>query len=97
MNKEVILAHLKTIKEAAEVALQNCIESDTKARSKGGGKTFDMKRNVTIGDVSLKISFDGEESIVVDIWKANCQLLCLTIYQALEGISHLPIDVRSEW
>ena len=35
MNKEVILAHLKTVKESAEVALQGCIERDTKARSKG--------------------------------------------------------------
>ena len=97
MNKEVILAHLKTVKEAAEVALQNCIERDKKTRSKGGGITFNMGTTVRICDVSLKISVDGEEELVVEICKAQCGLLCGAIYEEIKDLSSYPISIRSDW
>lgn len=97
MNKEVILAHLLTVKAAAEAALHNCIERDKKTRSKGGSPTFNTGSGVRVCDVYLKISVDGDEAVLVDICKASCGQLCLAIHEELQGISHLPIDVRSEW
>ena len=95
------LETLQQIKKVAETALANCIERDKKTRSKGGGITFNAGTGVRICDVSYMLSVDGNESIQIDICKANCGQLCLAVYnEIIENYQPRPklaINVRSEW